>query len=451
MTTVGSNFTGPLSGPMWERVRTELAGSSYPDTFDYGVYDKLARRFGENPPRGGVVFKSFIKMLDAEDCSKCFHRFEIDTYGRGCLHNCSYCYARSYLSVRKYWNEPIPFPLDIVELRKIFYTVFETSKPSRWRGIMEKRIPLRIGSMSDSFMWLDKQFKVTQELLKILKYYRYPYLVFTRSDLIAEDEYLNLLDRELASVQMSISSINEEMTRTIEPGAPSPFRRLAALQKVAEAGFWTTVRINPLFPIYPDGYFTDPNFDRESAKAFPFFSWDMIPTIAQHKIPSVLTGMVRLYKPNIHFMNKALGYDIRGIFKEDVQYERASIHFSQAETAYYYGEIARLARENGIRFSTCYIGNDPTGSSFETHRPLWTNQKDCCDAVGNVAGIVNTSADAPGKNRPKVANSVVALETEPAARPCAAVGGMLANLEKARLEALGKRVKEMAIEDVANP
>jgi DNA repair photolyase len=440
-------FTGPVSGPMWKSVVEQLSGSAYPDNFDYSAYDKLARRFDGKPPRGGYVFKSFMKLLDSEDCSKCFHRFEIDTYGRGCLHNCSYCYAKSYLHVRKYWNEPIPFPMDIVELRKIFYTVFETSRPSKWRWILEKRVPLRIGSMSDSFMWLDRQFKVTQELLKILKFYRYPYLVFTRSDLVAEDDYMELLDKDLASVQMSISSINEEMTKMIEPGAPSPYRRLAALQKLSEEGFWTTVRINPLFPIYPDGYYTDPNFDRSKAKEFPYFSWDMLPTIAQHKIPSVLTGMVRLYRPNINFMNKSLGYDIREIFKEDTKWERASIHFSEAETAYYYREIARLARENNLRFSTCYIGNDPAGTSFEKYQNLWDNKKDCCDAVGNVSKIKSTSQDLPAKptrtpnaDLPLIARQGAVAKDKAAVASsggsCHAVKGMLANLEAARLSAL---------------
>ena len=79
-----------------------------------------------------------------------------------------------------------------------------------------------MGSMSDAFMWMDKKYRVTLELLKILKFYRYPYLIFTRSDLVADDEYMQAMAPHLASVQMSISSINRELTRQIEPGAPAP-------------------------------------------------------------------------------------------------------------------------------------------------------------------------------------------------------------------------------------
>lgn len=384
-------FNGPLSSALWKRAHQ--VSSRYVDSFDYSVYDRLHERFGDKQPRGGIIFKGEPKLLEAKDCEHCFYRFEIDTYGRGCLFNCAYCYAKSYLSIRRYWNEPMPFPIDIAQLRKLFATIFETNKKHKLRAIMERRVPLRIGSMSDSFMWMDKKYKVTLELLKILRFYEYPYIIFTRSDLVADDEYMREMDTRLASVQMSISSINAELTRQIEPGAPAPRKRLAALQTLSQNGFWTTVRLNPLFPIYPDGFYTDPNFDRSKpVKPFNFFSWDMIEVIAQYKVPTVLAGVVRLYQPNIRFMNKALGYDIREYFSEDVREERASIHFSAAETAYYYSKIRDLCHQYGMRFSTCYIGNDPTGESFYKYQSLWSNRQDCCDALGNVNAFKTTCA-----------------------------------------------------------
>jgi DNA repair photolyase len=387
-------FIGPLSQELWEKAHS--VPSAYHDTFDYGIYDRLYERFGAEQPRGGVVYKGTMKLLEAQDCAQCFHRFEIDTYGRGCVHNCAYCYAKSYLSIRRYWNEPIPFPIDIAAIRKIFATVFETSKRSKFRGILDQRIPLRLGSMSDAFMWMDKTYRVTLELLKILKFYAYPYIIFTRSDLVADDEYMQAMDPSLASVQMSLSSINRELTRQLEPGAPAPGKRLQALQKLAEHDFWTTVRINPLFPIYPDGYYTDPHFDHaQPVTPFNFFSWDMIEAIAQHHVPTVLVGMARLYRPNLHFMRKALGYDVRTHFADDVRIERASLHFSTAETAYYYTKIKQLCDQYGVRFSTCYIGNDPTGESFYRYQSLWSNRADCCDAVGNVPAFQTTCAALP--------------------------------------------------------
>jgi DNA repair photolyase len=322
------------------------------------------------------------------------------------------------LSIRRYWNEPFPFPIDIASIRKIFATIFETSKRNKFRPILERRVPLRIGSMSDAFMWMDKKYRVTLELLKILRFYRYPYLIFTRSDLVADDEYMRAMDPQLASVQMSISSVNRELTRQIEPGAPAPSKRLQALQKLAAHGFWTTVRINPLFPIYPDGYYTDPHFDHtEPVKPFHFFSWEMIEVIAQHQVPTIVVGVVRLYPPNLRFMRQALGYDIRSHFASDAREERASLHFSAAETAYYYTKIRELCDKYGLRFSTCYIGNEATDASFQRYQHLWSNRADCCDAVGNVRAFETTCASLRGAaprhpSRSKPAHALIQLAAD---------------------------------------
>ena len=153
------------------------------------------------------------------------------------------------------------------------------------------------------------------------------------------------------------------------------------------------MRINPLFPIYPDGYYTDPHFDHTKPfKPFNFFSWEMIEVMAQYRVPSVLVGMVRLYRPSVRFKNQTLGEDIRSYFAADVQEERASIHFSVAETAYYYQKIRELCDTYGVRFSTCYIGNEAAGESFYRYQHLWSNRADCCDAVGNVRAFKTTCA-----------------------------------------------------------
>lgn len=385
-------FTGPMSGPMWQRVCTELRDSAFPDEFDYSVYDKLARRFGDMRPRGGIVFRNFLKMLEAQDCRHCFHRFEMDTYGRGCFHNCAYCYSRSFLFIRKFWNDPQPFPIDIVDARKLFYTIFETDRRHKWREVMEARTPIRLGSMSDSFMWLDKQYGVTREFMKLLKFYNYPATIVTRSDLVAEDEYLEVMDPGLFGVQMSLISLNEKMTRLIEPGAPSPQRRLAAVTKLRDAGFHVGVRINPLFPIYPDGYYSRGNSGIGDSNPLEIFSWDMTERIAEAGAKTVIVGMVRLYQHNLNFLRSALGFSIANYFADSGKLERASVHMSDGEIDYYYRRIHEDCLANNIGFSVCYIGNDPNDRAFDDYRPLWANPRDCCDAVGSVAEI-NSSCE----------------------------------------------------------
>lgn len=399
-------FDGPLSGELWRKVK-EL-DSKYPDNFDWSVYDKLHTRFGDQQPRGGVIFKTTFKIVNYHtSCSKCHYSFEIDTYGRGCVHNCVYCYAKDQLSAHGFWNRPMPFPVDLAEVRKTFHTVFETDKPHRWRDIIFKRTPLRIGSMSDSFMWMDQKYGVTKELLRILKYYKYPHIVFTRSDLIAQDEYIDLMDRELISIQFSISGGNEQLTKAIEPGAPSVKRRLAALKKLGEHGFWTTVRINPFFPIYPDGYYTDPESvtqrfgSHDASPRFPLFDWEFIDDLKEAKVPSVLAGFVRLSPKAINTISNITKIDLKTFFKPELYAKAGDKKYSDAEIGHYYKLLHEQATSRGLRFNTCYIGNGE--KDYFQYQNLWSNKKDCCDALGKVSAFKGTSQDIGWEQRIKLA------------------------------------------------
>lgn len=386
--------------------------SKYKSEFDYEIYKSIELRYADKPIRGGITLKKSFRLVNANaTCQQCLYSFEVDTYGRGCLHDCVYCYAKAQLTVHGWWNAPIPVPVNVNELRKTFYTVFETDKRSEWREVLERRIPIRIGSMSDSFMWSDTKYKVTQELLKILKFYNYPYIVFTRSDLVAHDEYIRLLDPSLASIQFSMSSTNDALIKQIEPGAPSSKRRLKAINKLAENGFWTTVRINPLFPIYPDGYFTDPNFkwDGEVPK-FEYSSFEMIDEIAAHKAGAVLAGFVRFSHMSLNSLERATGFNLREFYNRNaVNKSRRDYHYSDREIRYYYEELKKRSIKNALEFTTCYIGNGE--SHFWKDQDLWSNKIDCCNAKGKVASFKTDSRELPFDLRLKHTVQKTALPT----------------------------------------
>lgn len=403
----GKKFDGPLSRPMWLKIKS--LNSKLSDTFNWSIYDDLYIKYGEHQPRGGVVFRTGLKLVNHHSsCSKCHYAFEIDTYGRGCVHNCVYCYALESLTGHGMWNRPHPFPLDMSEIRKEFYTAFETDKKSRWREILLKRIPLRIGSMSDSFMKMDIKYGVTKELLRILSFYNYPYIVFTRSDLIARDQYISLLRKDLASIQFSISGNNEKLTRLIEPGAPSVAARLSALRDLNKAGFWTTVRINPFFPTHPDGFFTKSESviqrfgSLERAPTFDLFDWTFIDQIKETNTPSLLVGVVRLSPHGLRAVSKATGIDLRSFFRPDAINGNRDVRYSDIEVAWYYRKFYGEARRRGLRFNTCYIGmglND-----YFQYQDLWSNKKDCCDAVGNVNHFSSTCQGIAWNRRLKYAS-----------------------------------------------
>ena len=92
---------------------------------------------------------------------------------------------------------------------------------------------------------------------------------------------------------------------------------------------------------------------------------------------------------------KLSGYDIRVYFTERGEEGREWLTTLPAETAYYYSAIQKLCEKHGLRFSTCYIGNDARGESFYRYQHLWSNRNDCCDAVGNIKAFQTTCASVP--------------------------------------------------------
>lgn len=376
----------PVTNAMIDKAASLSLKSRYKMEYDFEIIRKHELRFKDKPFRGGITFKTPFKLVNShKTCQQCLYAFETDTYGRGCTHDCLYCYAMDQLTQKAMWNNPMPAPIDITEVWKVFHSVFETDKRSKWRDIMEKRIPLRIGSMSDSFMWLDRKFKVTQELLKLLDFYKYPYIIFTRSDLIATNPYIDLLNPNLCSIQMSIASTNDDLNKIMEPGTPSSKRRLEALQKMVRAGFWTTVRMNPFFPIYADGYFSDPNFDRNNMpKPFNYSSFDMVDEIASYGVQSILAGMVRLSPVSINRIERSIGRNLKELFTGKTKSVK-DYHLSDAEVRAYYERIHARCKQNGVQFTTCYIGNGE--SQFWKDQDLWDNKKDCCNAKGRVSAF----------------------------------------------------------------
>lgn len=378
--------------------------SNYKSEFDWEPIRKLEVRAAKNPIRGGLFFKTPFKLVNSHaTCQQCLYAFEVDTYGRGCVHNCVYCYAKDQLTSHGYWNRPYPVPVNINSIRKVFYSVFETDKKSRWRSVMESRIPIRIGSMSDSFMWMDEKMGVTKEFLKILNFYNYPYIIFTRSDLVAREDYMSLLDPKLCSVQFSISSLNDHLNKKIEPGAPSAKRRLKALEKLNRSGIWTTVRLNPFFPMYPDGYFTNKNFSWEGkVPKFDFSTFDMVDQIAAHGVPSILAGVVRLSAYSINQIEKAADFNFRQFFTLGNSKSTKDFHYSDKEIRYYYEQIRKKCMLNSVQFTTCYIGNGE--GHFWKDQDLWSNKKDCCNVKNRVPTFKNDCRQIDFDTRKKFGN-----------------------------------------------
>lgn len=175
-------------------------------------------------------FKSFYKEVAGNEGNKCRYNKRLDTYGCGCAHDCSYCYAKSLLDFRGLWNaeEPAVADLDKIERRIA-------------------RLPqgtiVRLGGMTDCFQPIERKMQVTAGTIMLLNKYGIGYLIVTKSDLILA--YMDILDKELAHIQISVTWIPCEKAVSTE-------RRIKAIEKLHEAGFDVAVRLSPFVPQFVD-------------------------------------------------------------------------------------------------------------------------------------------------------------------------------------------------------
>ncbi len=143
--------------------------------------------------------------------------------GAGASTTAAYCYARSLLHFRGFWNADQPKAADI---RRIARKVNQLSP-----GTI-----IRLGGMTDCFQPCEQEQRVTYHTILEMNRRRVGYLIVTKSALIAEPEYLEILDRSLAHIQITVTCLDDKKTLTYEKASP-PSQRVLAIQKLQESGF----------------------------------------------------------------------------------------------------------------------------------------------------------------------------------------------------------------------
>lgn len=328
---------------------------------------------------------------NASDCRNCFYGFQLDTYAFGCTHECIYCWAKTELTKINLWNSPSPTPIDLTILWEAFYLVFEKGQKHPLKDILLKKIPLRIGSMSDPFLKMESKFKITKNLLMLLKYYDYPYLILTRSDMVSDDEYIELYNNKNTAIQFSIPSLNEELISILEPGAPSAQKRLESLKKISDKKIWTTVRINPLFPNYPDKTYTL-DIKKDGLPFLDFYSHELLYEIAKTNCRSILVGFVHLDTQATRNISDHLNINLNQFLSEDFKNE-GHFKYTSNEIKHIYQNIKNECIKLNLQFSTCYLGLDE--KFFWNDRASWADQDDCCNLKNNVPSFENNALSLP--------------------------------------------------------
>ncbi|WP_433910458.1 PA0069 family radical SAM protein [Sphingomonas yabuuchiae] len=167
---------------------------------------------------------------------------------RGCEHGCIYCFARpshAYHDLSpgldfesRLFAKPDAAALLRAELAKPGYRV----------------APIALGTNTDPYQPIEGDWRITRAILEVLAETDHPVAITTKSDRVVRD--LDILApmaaKGLATVCVSVTSLDARIARTLEPRAPTPERRLAAVAKLAAAGVPTYVSIAPVIPAITD-------------------------------------------------------------------------------------------------------------------------------------------------------------------------------------------------------
>jgi len=167
---------------------------------------------------------------------------------RGCAHGCVYCFARpthSYLGLSPGldFETKLFYKADAVAILEA-----ELAKPK----YVCKTIALGINT--DGYQPLERRLKVTRGILAVLARCRHPVTIVTKSALIIRDLDLltDLAKDHLVSVMVSVTSLTNDIKRTLEPRTASPAARLRVIEQLAAAGVPVGVLIAPVIPAVTD-------------------------------------------------------------------------------------------------------------------------------------------------------------------------------------------------------
>jgi DNA repair photolyase len=167
---------------------------------------------------------------------------------QGCEHGCVYCYARN---THAYWGmgAGLDFEQKIIVKENAPQLLRQQLEHPKW-----KVRPIMLAGNTDCYQPIEAKRKITRQLLEVLLQYKHPVSVITKNALILRDlDILQELHKhQLLHVNISITTLQEELRQKLEPRTATGTRRLAVVKTLAEAGLPVNVMVAPVIPSLND-------------------------------------------------------------------------------------------------------------------------------------------------------------------------------------------------------
>ncbi len=195
------------------------------------------------PPRTEVIWEDAKTIISSNESPDVYFDRSINPY-RGCEHGCIYCYARpnhAYINL----SPGIDFETKIVAKRNIAQVLRQELSKRRY----EPRL-IAIGTATDCYQPLERELRLTRSVIELFHETNHAFSLVTKSSGVERDIDLiaPMAAKRLAAINVTITTLDSELTRKLEPRAAAPHRRLRTLRTLAENGIPCGVSLAPQIP-----------------------------------------------------------------------------------------------------------------------------------------------------------------------------------------------------------
>lgn len=196
----------------------------------------------ENPATQ-VYEENAKKVVNKVDSPDLRNMYSVNPY-QGCEHGCIYCYARN---THEYYgfSAGLDFESKIIVKKNAAELLEKFILNPKWQAV-----PIMISGNTDCYQPQERKYQITRKMLKIMANYRHPVSMITKNGLVTRDIDLlkDLASDNLVQVYISITTLNEELRRKMEPRTASGLKRLNTVEQLAKAGVPVGIMNAPIIP-----------------------------------------------------------------------------------------------------------------------------------------------------------------------------------------------------------
>jgi DNA repair photolyase len=217
----------------------------------WGLLDQQASE-EKLPPATQIIEEHVKSIVSSNDSPDLSFDLTINPY-RGCEHGCIYCFARpthSYLNM----SPGLDFETRIIAKVNAAERLRETFAARRYEPKL-----LNIGAATDAYQPVERKLRITRSVVEMLAECAHPFSLVSKSSGVERDLDLivPMAEKRLAAVYISLTTLDPNLARILEPRAGAPHRRLQTIKTLADAGVPVGVSVSPMIP-----FINEPEIER---------------------------------------------------------------------------------------------------------------------------------------------------------------------------------------------